>query len=101
MIIAPCAFCNALVSSSNKDYFESINFSSFACYCLTVQFLSNRFNHGLFISCRFAVTSSKLYINFIKTLYKLEAKQIFMNLVDQLPLLSVSTCACKISEKGA
>ena len=93
MIIAPCVFCNAFVSSSNKDYFESINFSSFACHCLTIQFLSNRFKHRLPISCRFAVTSSKLQ-------YKLEAKPICMNLVGQLPLLSVNTCACKISEKG-
>jgi len=63
VIIAPCALCNAVVSSSNKYYFESLTLSSFARHCLTVKFLWNRFEGRLPISYSLAVTSSKLTIN--------------------------------------
>ena len=63
VIIALCAFCNALLSSSNKWSFESTTLSSFTCHCLTVKFLWNRFERILPISYGFAVTSSNLTIN--------------------------------------
>jgi len=69
VIITPFAFCNVLVCSSYKYYFESTTLSSFACHCLTVKFLLNRFECRLPISCSFAVTSSKLTINWKQSKY--------------------------------